>query len=177
MVGGSAEVLDEVHPLLEQLGTLIVHQGGHGAGQRTKVANQIIIAGQMVAICEALLFAARAGLDPTTMLKSVGAGAARSALVENLAPRIVQGDMAPGFLVDHFVKDLGIALAESTRMQLAMPGLALAHQLYVAVQAHGRGRDGTQALIHALASLSGDVWMPESNVMASADGADDDQRC
>ena len=73
MVGGSAEVLDEVHPLLEQLGTLIVHQGGHGAGQRTKVANQIIIAGQMVAICEALLFAARAGLDPTTMLKSVGA--------------------------------------------------------------------------------------------------------
>ena len=85
--------------------------------------------------------------------------------------------MAPGFLVDHFVKDLGIALAESTRMQLAMPGLALAHQLYVAVQAHGRGRDGTQALIHALASLSGDVWMPESNVMASADGADNDQRC
>ena len=158
MVGGPVEVLDEVQPLLEQLGTVIVHQGSHGAGQRAKIANQIIIAGEMVAICEALLFAERAGLDPTTMLTSVGAGAARSALLENLAPRIVQGDMAPGFLVDHFVKDLGIALGESTRMQLALPGLALAHQLYVAVQAHGHGRDGTQALIHALASLSTSTW-------------------
>ena len=79
MVGGPVEVLDEVQPLLEQLGTVIVHQGSHGAGQRAKIANQIIIAGEMVAICEALLFAERAGLDPTTMLTSVGAGAARSA--------------------------------------------------------------------------------------------------
>jgi 3-hydroxyisobutyrate dehydrogenase len=160
MVGGPAEVLDAVRPCFEAMGRTVVHQGGHGAGQHTKAVNQTLVAGTMVAVCEALLYAHRAGLDPVTVLASVSSGAAGSWALSNLAPRILDGDFAPGFFVDHFVKDMGIALAEARRMRLAMPGLALAQQLYVALQAQGRGRDGTQALVHALASLSDVDWPP-----------------
>jgi 3-hydroxyisobutyrate dehydrogenase len=106
-------------------------------------------------MCEALLYARRAGLDPTTVLASVSGGAAGSWTLSNLAPRILRGDFAPGFLVDHFVKDLGIALGEAKRRAIALPGLALAEQLYVATQAQGHGRSGTQALMLALGALSG----------------------
>ena len=162
MVGGDPAAFRAVLPCLDLLGTTVVLQGGPGAGQRTKLVNQILVAGNIVAVCEALLFAHRSGLDVETVLTSVSSGAAGSWALSNLAPRIVAGDLAPGFLVDHFVKDMGLALAEAERMQLALPGLALAHQLYVALQAQGHGRSGTQALVRALASLSDVDWPPSS---------------
>jgi 3-hydroxyisobutyrate dehydrogenase len=158
MVGGPADVVHAVEPCLSVMGTTIVRQGDHGAGQHTKMMNQILIASGMVGVCEALLYAYRAGLDLETVLSSVSGGAAGSWSLTNLAPRAIAGNMAPGFLVDHFVKDMGIALAEAGRMQLSLPGLALAHQLYVALQAQGGGRNGTQSLIRALSTLSGLDW-------------------
>lgn len=160
MVGGPADVFDAVRPCFEAMGTTVVRQGGHGAGQHTKMVNQILVASTMVAMSEALVYAHRVGLDVEQVLASVASGAAGSWSLTNLAPRALAGDVAPGFFVDHLVKDLGIALAEARRARLALPGLALANQLYVALQAQGRGRDGTQALVHALASLSGLDWPP-----------------
>ncbi len=160
MVGGSEEAFRAAHPLLEALGTTIVHQGGPGAGQHTKMVNQILVASTMVAMAEGLMYAYRAGLDVGRVLQSVASGAAASWAVSNLAPRVLDGDFAPGFSVDHLVKDLGIALSEAKRSQVALPGLALAEQLYVALQAQGRGREGTQALVHALAALTGIPWPP-----------------
>jgi len=154
MVGGETHAYEAVRPLLECMGSTIVHQGPAGAGQHTKLTNQIVVAGNLVAVCEALLYATRAGLDVESVLESISGGAASSWALSNLAPRIVEGDYAPGFFVDHFVKDMGIALEEAARMQIAMPGLALAHQLYVALQAQGHGRDGTQSLILALEAIS-----------------------
>jgi 3-hydroxyisobutyrate dehydrogenase len=101
-----------------------------------------------------LLYATRAGLDVESVLASISGGAASSWALSNLAPRIVAGDYAPGFFVDHFVKDMAIALDEAARLPLALPGLALVHQLAVALQAQGHGRDGTQSLILALEALS-----------------------
>ncbi len=155
MVGADSEDFDLVRPVLEALGRHVVHQGGPGAGQQTKMVNQIIIATNMIGVCEGLLYASKAGLDPLRVLESVGRGAAGSWSVDNLAPRIVARDFAAGFFVDHFVKDLGIALDEAARMKLALPGLALARELYVALQALGNGRLGTQALTLALERLDG----------------------
>ena len=158
MVGGDAEALEAVRPLLEVLGRTIVRQGGPGAGQHTKLVNQTLIAGTLVGVCEALVYARSAGLDPTTVLESVSSGAAGSWTLSNLAPRALAGDFAPGFFVDHFVKDLGIALAEARAMQVAVPAVALVEQLCVALQAAGHGRDGTQSLVSLVASLSGLTW-------------------
>jgi 3-hydroxyisobutyrate dehydrogenase len=154
MVGGDASTFDAVRPCLDAMGTTIVHQGGAGAGQRAKVVNQILVAGNLVAVCEALLYASRAGLDVPTVLESVSSGAAGSWALSNLAPRIVAGDFAPGFFVDHFAKDLTIVLEEAARLGVTLPGLTLAHELAGALQAQGHGRDGTQALILALEALS-----------------------
>jgi 3-hydroxyisobutyrate dehydrogenase len=158
MVGGDSEVVKAVHPLFEVMGTTIVHQGGAGAGQHTKMVNQVLIASNMIGVCEALLYAQKAGLDPTTVLQSVGSGAAGSWSLNNLGPRMIAGNFEPGFFVEHFIKDMGIALAEAKRMHLAMPGLALAEQLYEAVRAQGLGRKGTHALLLALAKLSDVTW-------------------
>lgn len=155
MVGGEPSVFDAVKPLFEVMGKTIVLQGGPGSGQHTKLVNQILIANNMTGVCEALLYAYRSGLDPTTVLTSVGSGAAASAALNVLWPRMIKKDFEPGFYVEHFVKDMGLALAEAERMQLALPGLALAKQLYHAVMAQGNSRKGTQALLLALASLSG----------------------
>jgi 3-hydroxyisobutyrate dehydrogenase len=160
MVGGPAEVFDAVRPCFELMGSTVVLQGGHGAGQHTKMVNQILVASTMVALVEGLAYAYRAGLDVEQALASVASGAAGSWALSNLGPRVLNGDFAPGFLVDHLVKDLAIALAEAKQARLALPGLALAHQLYIALQAQGRGRDGTQSLVHALASLNGLDWPP-----------------
>jgi 3-hydroxyisobutyrate dehydrogenase len=112
----------------------------------------------MIGVCEALLYGYKAGLDLETVMKSVASGAAGSWSLSNLGPRIIQNNFDPGFFVEHFIKDMGIALEESKRMGLSMPGLALAHQLYLSVQANGHGRDGTHALELALGSLSGIDW-------------------
>ena len=154
MVGGSHAAVARVRPLFERLGRNIVHQGGPGAGQHTKMCNQIVIAGTMIGVCESLLYGAKAGLDLETMLSSIRSGAAGCWTLENLAPRVLTRNFDPGFLVEHFVKDMGIALAEARRMNLALPGLALVHQLYVAVEAQGRGRLGTHALMLALEQLN-----------------------
>jgi 3-hydroxyisobutyrate dehydrogenase len=158
MVGGDERAYDAVLPCLQVMGTTVVRHGGPGTGQHTKLVNQTLIAGAIVAVCEALVYAHRAGLDLERVLASVSGGAAGSWTLSNLAPRMLAGNDAPGFLVDHFVKDMSLALAEARRMQLSLPGLALAQQLYVALQAQGRGRDGTQTLVHAVASLSGIDW-------------------
>ena len=112
-----------------QLGRTIVHQGGPGAGQHTKMVNQILISSTMVALCEGLLYAYKSGLDLETVLKSVSSGAAGSWSLSNLGPRIIDNNFDPGFFVEHFIKDMGIALDESRRMGLSLPGLALAQQL------------------------------------------------
>jgi len=158
MLGGDAAAVEAVLPCLERLGKTLVHQGGPGAGQHTKLVNQTLIAANMVGVCEALLYAQRAGLDLEAVLRSVSSGAAGSWSLSNLAPRMLRGDFAAGFFVEHFVKDMGIALEEAERMGIAMPGLALARQLYVALAAQGHARSGTQALVLALASLSDVEW-------------------
>lgn len=155
MVGGLREHFERAQPLFERMGRTIVHQGPAGAGQQAKLVNQVLVASGMVGICEALLFASRAGLDPETVLASVAGGAAGSWALSNLGPRILRRDFAPGFLVEHFVKDLAIAVAEARRMELDLPGLALAERLYRELLAQGHGRSGTQALVLALAKLSG----------------------
>lgn len=158
MIGGDAEPVAALDPLFQLLGKTIVHQGGPGAGQHTKMVNQILIATNMIGVCEALLYGFKAGLDLTTVLKSVGSGAAGSWSLSNLGPRMIAGRFEPGFFVEHFLKDMGIALAEARRMRLSLPGLALAEQLYRAVEAQGHGRDGTHALMLALARLSDVEW-------------------
>jgi 3-hydroxyisobutyrate dehydrogenase len=158
MIGGEKPVVDALMPCFEAMGKTIVHQGGPGAGQHTKMVNQTLIATNMIGVCEALLYGHRAGLDLPTVMESVSSGAAGSWSLSNLGPRIIDNNFDPGFIVEHFIKDMGIALAESKQMGLSMPGLALAHQLYLALQAQGHGRDGTHALELALASLSGVDW-------------------
>lgn len=158
MVGGEAEAVARVRPLLELMGSTIIHLGPAGAGQHTKMVNQTLIATGMIGVCEALLYAYRAGLDLETVLQAVGGGAAGSWSLSNYAPRMLRGDYAPGFMVEHFIKDMEITLAEARRMNLALPGLALAHELYLALRAQGGGRDGTQSLILALARISAVDW-------------------
>jgi 3-hydroxyisobutyrate dehydrogenase len=162
MVGGDEDAVERVRPLLETFGKTIVRQGGPGAGQHTKMVNQTLIAGAMIGVCEALLYAYRAGLDLQTVLQSVEPGAAGSWSLTNYAPRMLTGNFEPGFVVEHFVKDMGIALGEARRMNLSLPGLALVQQLYVALMAQGQGRKGTQSLILALSSLSGVEWRATS---------------
>jgi 3-hydroxyisobutyrate dehydrogenase len=158
MIGGDAETVRALTPLFETMGKTIVHQGGPGAGQHTKMVNQVLIATNMIGVCEALLYGHKAGLDLETVLRSVGSGAAGSWSLNNLGPRMMVGNFEPGFYVEHFIKDMGIALGEARKMGLALPGLALAEQLYRAVQAQGYGRKGTQALMLALSSLSALDW-------------------
>ncbi|MDX1948417.1 MAG: NAD(P)-dependent oxidoreductase [Pirellulaceae bacterium] len=158
MIGGDREAVEALHPCWEAMGKTIIHQGAAGAGQHTKMANQILIASGMIGVCEALLYAYKAGLDLPTVLQSVAPGAAGSWSLSNLGPRIIANNFDPGFYVEHFIKDMGIAIEEANRMGLALPGLALARQLYIALQAQGHGRSGTHALELALAQLSGIDW-------------------
>lgn len=158
MIGGDKDVVEALNPLFSAMGKTIIHQGGPGAGQHTKMANQILIASNMIGVCEALLYGYKAGLDLETMLKSVGPGAAGSWSLNNLGPRIMQNNFDPGFFVEHFIKDMGIALAEAKAMNLSLPGLALSNQLYQSVKAKGWGRNGTHALMLALAEMAGFDW-------------------
>lgn len=158
MLGGDREVVDALMPCWQAMGKTIVYQGPAGSGQHTKMVNQILIATNMIGVCEALLYGFKAGLDLNVVLQSVGPGAAGSWSLSNLGPRIINNNFDPGFFVEHFIKDMRIALSEANRLGLALPGLALANQLYVALQAQGHGRDGTHALTLALASLSGVDW-------------------
>jgi 3-hydroxyisobutyrate dehydrogenase len=155
MVGGDQEAFDAALPCFEAMGKTIRLHGPAGCGQHCKMVNQALIGPMMIGVCEALLYAHKAGLDPTRVIESVGSGAAGSWSINNLGPRIIKRDFEPGFFVEHFIKDLGIILAESKKMGLSLPGQALAEQLYLAVQAQGYGRKGTQALMLALEQMSG----------------------
>jgi len=158
MVGGERAAFEALAKFWAILASRTVLQGAAGSGQHTKMVNQILIASGMVGVCEALLYGYKAGLDLERVLESVSSGAAGSWSLSNLGPRILAADFAPGFFVEHFIKDMGIALREAERLGLALPGLALAEQLYRAVRAQGHGRSGTHALQLALASLSGVRW-------------------
>ena len=162
MIGGEAETVTTLNPCWEAMGKTIVHQGAAGAGQHTKMVNQTIIASGMIGVCEGLLYGYKAGLDLETVMKSIASGAAGSWSLTNLAPRVIDNNFDPGFFVEHFIKDMGIALAEAQRMNLSLPGLALAHQLYISLKALGHGRDGTQALLLALAEMSAIDWKNRS---------------
>jgi 3-hydroxyisobutyrate dehydrogenase len=162
LCGGEPAVFDAVQPLLQLLGTPHL-LGGPGAGQSAKLANQIAIATCMVGLCESLLFAHSSGLDVDAWLTAVRGGAAGSRSMELYVPRLRVRDFAPGFYVKHFVKDLGMCIEECSRMRLSLPGLQLAHSLYVAVSAqqHGTGGElGTQALLLALESLNAGKVVP-----------------
>ncbi len=160
MIGGDPDPVEQVRPVFETMGKTIVRQGGPGAGQHTKAVNQILIATGMIGLSEALLYGQQAGLDLDTVMGSVSGGAAGSWSLSNYGPRMLGGDFEPGFFVDHFVKDMAIALREAASMKLPAPGLAMAHELYVSLQAQGLGRKGTQSLILALAHLAGVEWDP-----------------
>ncbi|MCF7756398.1 NAD(P)-dependent oxidoreductase [Paenibacillus sp. FSL R5-0623] len=146
MVGGSSEAFEAVRPLFEQMGTNIVLQGKAGAGQHTKMCNQIAIASGMMGVCEALAYAKTSGLDAETVLKSIATGAAGSWSLSNLGPRMIAGDYEPGFYVKHFIKDMGIALESAKAMGMKTPGLALAESLYQEIANNGLDEKGTQVL-------------------------------
>jgi 3-hydroxyisobutyrate dehydrogenase len=155
MIGGDKTTVDAAMPLFECMGKTIIHQGAAGAGQHTKMVNQILISSTMVALCEGFIYAHKAGLNMETVYKSVSVGAATSKSLENLGPRMMAGNFEPGFYVEHFLKDMSIALAEAEKMNISLPGLGLAKQLYEAVRAQGYGRKGTQALLLAMEAVSG----------------------
>jgi 3-hydroxyisobutyrate dehydrogenase len=146
MVGGAKDTFDRALPLLKILGNNIVLQGGPGAGQHTKMCNQIVIASTIMGVCEGLAYAGAAGLDPETVLKSIGSGAASGFQLNVLGQRIIQGDFSPGFMIEHFIKDMSIAISEAERMQLDLPGLALSKKLFQQLAENGLARSGTQAL-------------------------------
>lgn len=154
MAGGDKKDFDYIKPLFRLMGKTIVYEGKAGSGQHTKMSNQITVTGIMTGMCEALVYARRAGLDPELMLETIRGGAAASWALDNYGPRILKGDFAPGFMVEHFIKDMGIALAEARKMGLYLPGLSLANQLYSTLKAMGHGKSGVHSLIHAIDKLS-----------------------
>jgi 3-hydroxyisobutyrate dehydrogenase len=158
MIGGDAATVAALEPLWKTMGSKWVLQGGPGAGQHTKAVNQTLIASGMIGVCEALLYGYKAGLDLDKVLESVASGAAGSWSLSNYGPRMIAGNFEPGFFVEHFLKDVGIALEESRRMGLKMPGLEMAEQLYKMAATDGLARKGTQSLILALAKLSNVKW-------------------
>ena len=154
MAGGDRDAFERILPLFQKMGETISLMGGPGAGQHTKMANQIAIAGTMIGTVESLLYAQRAGLELDAVIDIVGKGAAASWSLNNLGRRIVRGDFGPGFYIKLFVKDMGIALKEAGRMRLSLPGLSLVNQFYVAAQAQGLETLGTQGLFKVLSALN-----------------------
>ncbi len=158
MVGGLKTVFEQVYPIFQTMGKTIVYHGEAGSGQNTKMVNQILIAGTMAGMAEALLYARKSGLDPDRVLASVASGAAGSWSLSHLAPRILRGDFAPGFYVEHFVKDMRIALEESDRMYLSLPILSKVCDLYQELLKAGYGRNGSQVIVKGIAHRCGEEW-------------------
>ncbi|MNM58044.1 2-hydroxy-3-oxopropionate reductase [compost metagenome] len=150
MVGGEKEVFEKVSPLFKLMGTSVNLLGAAGAGQHTKMSNQIAIASNMIGVCEAMVYAKRAGLDPEKVLMTIGGGAAASWSLSNLAPRMIKGDFEPGFYVKHFVKDMKIALEEAENMGIKLLGLELAKSLYDELVEDKKENKGTQVLYELL---------------------------
>lgn len=146
MAGGEKADFEAMKPLLELMGATVILQGGPGSGQHTKMANQIAIAGSLTGAVEAITYAKRAGLDPRTVLSSIGSGSAGSWQLNNMVPRMLDGNFEPGFYVKHFLKDLRIALDSARAMKLDLPLLSLAERLFESMQGEGLGEKGTHAL-------------------------------
>ena len=155
MVGGDKKTFEDVMPLFKLMGTKIILMGKSGAGQHTKMCNQILVAGAIISVCESMLYAVKSGLNTEDVIGLLEKGAAASWTLSNLAPRIFKNDFKSGFFVEHFVKDMGIALKEAESMGICLPGLSLVNQLYVGVRSQGMGRFGTQSLYLALKRISG----------------------
>jgi 3-hydroxyisobutyrate dehydrogenase len=155
MVGGETEVFTTCLPIFQAMGKNIIHVGGTGTGQLTKLCNQIAVAVTNLAMSEALVFAAKAGVDLEKMHQAISGGAAGSWQLSNLAPRIFQRDFAPGFMVKLQQKDLRLVLQEADRLQLALPATSLVHSLFNALETMGAGDEGTQALVKVLEQLAG----------------------
>jgi 3-hydroxyisobutyrate dehydrogenase len=147
MVGGEETAFQRALPVLQRLGKTIVHQGPAGAGQYTKLCNQVAIASTMLSVCESMALAQKSGLDPSRVLESISVGAAGSWALTNLMPRALRGDFEPGFSITHFTKDLAIAIECAGRLGLDLPGLSLAKRLYDGLRDDGSGSRGTQALL------------------------------
>ncbi|MBC2272827.1 NAD(P)-dependent oxidoreductase [Listeria welshimeri] len=147
MVGGAEDVFLKVKPIFEIFGSSVILQGDAGAGQHTKMVNQIAIASNMIGVTEAIIYAEAAGLNPARVLESISGGAAGSWSLSNLIPRVLQDDFSPGFFIKHFIKDMGIALSEAKQMGLELPGLSLAEKMYQTLADQGLSEEGTQALI------------------------------
>lgn len=154
MVGGKKDVFEKVLPLFEIMGKNIKLMGAPGAGQHTKMSNQILISGTMIGAVESLLYAHTAGLDISEVISAIGSGAAGSWTINNLGPKIAKKDFDPGFFIKHFVKDMGIALEEARRMNIALPGLALVNQFYISAMAMGYENLGTQALYKVFENMN-----------------------
>jgi 3-hydroxyisobutyrate dehydrogenase len=154
MVGGDATAYEQALPFFRIMGENVNRMGGPGAGQHTKMSNQILIAGTMIGVVESLLYGYKAGLDLDEVIDVIGAGAAGCWSINNLGRRIAKGDYAPGFFIKHFIKDMGIALDEAKAMGLTVPGLSLVHQFYVAASAMGYEDLGTQALYKVLEAMT-----------------------
>jgi len=146
MIGGDREAFENLKPIFQLMGKNIVLQGSAGAGQHTKMCNQIAIASNIMGVCEALVYAKKSSLDSETVLKSIGTGGAASWQLNAYAPRILKGDYAPGFYIKHFVKDMKIALEEAAAMGLGTPALSLSKKLYDKLIEQGKEDLGTQAL-------------------------------
>ncbi len=153
MVGGKKEVLERCMPVLNVMGKTVTHVGTHGMGQTVKLCNQILVSVTNMAVCEALMLAKKSGVDPDVMIKATANGAAGSWQLSNLGPKMAERDFAPGFMIDLQQKDLRLALERVRELSLASPALAMVNQLFSACQAHGEGREGTQALIKSLERL------------------------
>ena len=147
MIGGEKDIFEQIQPVLGAFATNIVYHGQAGAGQHAKMCNQIVIASGMIGVCESMAYGLKAGLSMEEVLKSITSGAAGSWALSNLAPRILKGDLEPGFYIKHIIKDIKIALDEAERMNLQLPGLTLAKELYEELSSRGYGEKGTQALI------------------------------
>jgi len=155
MVGGKKQVFEKCLPVFRAMGKSITHVGGHGMGQTVKLCNQILVSVNNLAVCEAVQFARRSGVDPRVMIEATQGGAAGSWQLINLGAKMAGRDFSPGFMIDLQQKDLKLALEAVREMQLFSPALALVHQLFNSCQAYGEGREGTQALFKSLERLSG----------------------
>lgn len=153
MAGGCKEDIERAYKYFEVMGKNIKHLGPVGAGQNTKMANQILISGTMIGLCESLVYAKKAGLDLNEVIATISKGAAGCWSLDNYGPRIVKGDFNPGFMIKHFVKDMKIALEESKKMGLDLKGLSLVEKLYEEMEKEGDGNLGTQALYNAIDRL------------------------
>ena len=155
MAGGDKDTYEKLFPFFELMGKNIAYMGKAGAGQHTKMSNQILIASTMIGVVESLLYAYKAGNDLGEVINVIGKGAAGCWSINNLGPRIVKGNFDPGFFIKHFIKDMGIALKEAKNLNLSLPGLALAYQFYISATALGLENLGTQGLYKVLAKMNG----------------------